>query len=528
MLKIVNTIDAQLSKITMYRVVLYYVAALLVVAVGLGALKLIPYQPTAIIFSVLFITTICVVANMLFAKVFKAFANAESVYITAFILALIISPPSAFLDSHYFMIAIWASVWAMASKFMFAIYKKHIFNPVAIGVVMSGLVGLTATWWVATFWMMPLVLVGGLLVTRKIQRFDLVVSFLVFALGTILASRFLYSSVTPDIGSVVTILQKSLIDAPAFFFAFAMLTEPLTTPPKRSLRILYGAFVGIIFAPAMHLWGVYSTPEIALVIGNIFSYLVGPKGKFFLTLKEKTLIAADTYNFAFAMDGARMLHFKPGQYLEWTVPSDAKGIDGKTLAGDSRGNRRYFTIASSPTERVISLGAKFYAPPSTFKKVLLAMKPGENILAGQLAGEFTLPKDVHQKLVFIAGGIGITPFTSMVTYLCDIKEKRDAVLLYTNRTEADIAYKEIFDRGAAEIGLRTIYALTDTATISPSWTGERGYITADMIRVKVPDYAEREFYLSGPHSMVVAFEKTLLDMGVKRRMIKKDFFPGFA
>jgi ferredoxin-NADP reductase len=150
------------------------------------------------------------------------------------------------------------------------------------------------------------------------------------------------------------------------------------------------------------------------------------------------------------------------------------------------------------------------------------------MLAGSIAGDFTLPWSKKKKLVFIAGGIGVTPFRSMVQYLVDKRESRDVVLFYSNKTESEIAYKDVFEAAqAAGIGFRAVYTLTDKTT-PPTWTGERGYVDAAMIARTVPDYRERTFFISGPHSMVTAFQKTLHDMGVPRRRIKADFFPGFA
>ncbi len=99
--------------------------------------------------------------------------------------------------------------------------------------------------------------------------------------------------------------------------------------------------------PTIHIGSIYSTPELALLVGNVFSALVNPKGKVILTLKENKQISDTTSEFIFSSN--RTLPFLPRQYMEWTLPHE------KT---DSRGDRRYFTIASSPTEKDIRLGVK--------------------------------------------------------------------------------------------------------------------------------------------------------------------------
>src|SRR5262249_23703832 len=143
-------------------------------------------------------------------------------------------------------------------------------------------------------------------------------------------------------------------------------------------------------------------------------------------------------------------------------------------------------------------------------------------------GDFTLPRDPTQKLVFIAGGIGITPYRSMLKYLLDTRQRRDVVVLYANRVAHDIAYRDVLDEAQAPLGANGVYTLTDTAAIPRDWTGQRGRITEAMVREAAPDYRERTFYLSGPSDMVKAFEHVLRRMGVSRRQIKRDFFPGLV
>jgi ferredoxin-NADP reductase len=291
----------------------------------------------------------------------------------------------------------------------------------------------------------------------------------------------------------------------------------MTTPPTKKLQVIYGILTGFLFAPAIHLGSIYSTPELALVVGNIFSYAVSPKHKLILRLKEKIKVASDSYDFIFLAN--QKMNFKPGQYMEWTLEHGRR---------DNRGMRRFFTIASSPTEKDIRLGVKFYDKPSSFKQNLMAMRPGETIVASQLAGNFVLPPDRSQKLVFIAGGIGVTPFRSMVKQLIDTSQQRDITIFYFNKSEQDIAYKDIFDEAQADLGLKVIYALTDLGSISPVWRGMKGPLSPEIIKQEVLDYKERLFYLSGPRSMVVSYEEVLSKLGVSREQIKIDYFPGFA
>jgi ferredoxin-NADP reductase len=397
----------------------------------------------------------------------------------------------------------------MASKYLFAIGKKHIFNPAAFAVAVTAIViNEPATWWIGgTIAMMPLVVGGGLLIVRKIRRFDLVLSFAAVAFATIIA--------TTSSADYATAITQTLLHSSFFFLAFVMLTEPLTSPPTATLRILYGALVGFLFAPNVHIGTFYFTPEIALLIGNVFSYAVSPKGRYMLTLTAIEQASTDVYDFVFKPD--RSFPFRPGQYLEWTL--------GHRHA-DDRGNRRYFTIASAPTEQSVRLGVKFYNPSSTFKHALATMKVGEKISAAHLAGGFVLPKKQDTKLVFIAGGIGITPFRAMIHYLLDMKEKRQITVLYANKTSADVAYKDILDRARLELGIKTVYSLSAEKT--PVLGMVNGPLDTALITREVPDYRERTFYISGPHAMVDAFKKTLIDMGVSRFKIKSDFFPGFV
>lgn len=500
-------IDNFLDQITMYRLLLYYLILLILGALVLSFFGLLAFTPLALIISTLVFIAVCWAANRIFALVFDAPTNFESVYITALILALIVAPFKGF---ESLPIYFWMGVWAMASKYILAINKKHLFNPAAFAVFLTSItIGGTANWWVGTLPMLPLVLLG-ILIVKKIRRFDLFCYFVIVGLLTIVGLSMLKGS------DPITILRKTFVDSPILFFAFVMLTEPLTTPPTKKLQAIYGALVGFLFSPQLTFAGLYTTPEIALLIGNIFSYIVSPKQKLILFIQEKKQQTEDICDFLFKKPAG--FSFTPGQYMEWTLAH--KGLD-------SRGNRRYFTLASSPTEDTIRLGVRFSNNGSSFKKALDNLNEKTPIVAASLTGDFTMPVDANKKLVFMAGGIGVTPFRSIIKYLIDKNEKRDIVMFYSNKLEEEIVYKDVFDEGQ-NVGVKTIYALTSKENVPKNWKGIVGRITPEIVMSQVPDYKERTFYISGPQGMVDGFKATLKKMGVPVTQVITDYFPGFA
>jgi len=501
-------IDNQLNKITMYRLVLYYLIALLGAAVLFSATGMLAYDVYALLASIGFLVGVSWITNRLFAWTFGVPANVESVYISALILALIITPVQSLND---FWFLFWAAVLAMASKYIVAIKGRHLFNPIAFAVALTYFAtNQSASWWVANSVLLPLVLIGGLLIIRKVGRFEMVGSFL----GTALAVTWLASIFT---GNFLATLKNLVLLSPFIFFAAVILTEPLTTPPTRQLRMIYGAIIGFLFVPQLHLGSFYITPELAIIIGNIYSYYVSPQPKLILKLKERVRLSPDIYEFIFTP--AQKLKFAPGQYMEWTLGHHDP---------DARGNRRYFTLASSPTEQNLRLGVKFYKASSSFKKAMFALDRSSEIVASQITGDFTLPLDPNQKCVFLAGGIGVTPFRSMIKYLLDTRQRRPITLIYAAKTTDDIVYKDLFDQAEKELGIKVIYTLTDTSKVPASWKGNVGRITREMIAKQIPGNRSAHYYLSGSRDMVDTFKDTLRELQIPNSHIITDYFAGLV
>lgn len=496
---------------------LLYLLFLVTAAIILSSLRILPYKPLDLISSGAYLVAVCYLSNKFFAYLFNTKPNLESRSITALILALIIGP-LPLLPNIWFLT--FAGVAAMASKYLLVWKQRHIFNPAAFGVLATALIlGQGASWWVGNKYLFPLVILGGLLLAQKIRRFHLIMSFLATYLGLSIL-----------LGVPVANL---LLHSPILFFAFVMLAEPLTAPQSQKLRLGYGVFIALLlivfqkFFPAIP----YSL-ELSLLAGNLAARIQNPDIRGILTLRKKEKLDTDIYpvrssHGALNPHGKTVGHsasngvygfwfeppqksfdFVPGQYLEWTLPHSHP---------DSRGIRRYFTIASSPTEKYIFLATRISEGGSSFKTKLMAIERGDEIIVSNREGEFILPPDQRRSLVFIAGGIGITPFRSIIRYLLDTNQKRDIVLLYSNRTAADAVFKDIFAAAQDKIGLRLRYVNTDA----------EGYINEQIIKQEVPDCQKALFYLSGPIPMVEAFEKLLVGMGVQKRQIKEDYFHGY-
>ncbi len=501
-------IDSFLNRTAMYRLVLYCLTFLTVVSLVLSVCGILSYSIVSLLLSLVIVLCVCMGVNMIFSYLWKVPTNVESSYITAFILFFLFSPVMSTADA---IVLASASAIAMASKYLIAYRGKHIFNPAAFAAAALALTQTgIAVWWIGTAWMLPFTLIAGLLIVRKIRKFALFLACVIASFLTVIVL-----GAVNNVGIVESVVQHA-VSWPIIFFASVMVTEPLTMPPRRHQQILYGAVIGVFSSWPIVIGPVYSTPELVLVLCNIYSAVTGMHRRLTLRLKEKFLVARETWEYVFTVHPP--ITFLPGQYLEWTLPHPHS---------DDRGNRRYFTVASSPTEKDIRLGVRIGEKTSTYKKHLKEMQPGDTLLAGQMAGDFVLPKDEKKKLVFMAGGIGFTPFRSMIKYLIDTKQQRDIVLFYGNRAPEDIAYGELLEEAKTAFGLRTTHVLSPSPNL-PVPKNAIETVTEEAIKAQVPDYAERMFYLSGPTGMVDAFKDLLTTMGVRRSHIVTDYFPGFA
>lgn len=195
-------------------------------------------------------------------------------------------------------------------------------------------------------------------------------------------------------------------------------------------------------------------------------------------------------------------HYTAGQFIELRVPHNNR---------DNRGDKRWFTLSSAPSEPFLTITTKF-APQdgSTFKAALLNLKPGAELDMAAPMGDFVLPKDSSIPLVFVAGGIGATPFRSMIKACQDSGEQRDITLLYGAHSHGEVAFSEIFKPLGKHFIPVVGKSLSAKLILSLAEPADNAYI-----------------YLSGPEAMIEALQKDLRQAGVDRRHIQTDFFVNY-
>jgi glycine betaine catabolism B len=495
-----NSLTFWLQKTTMYRLMLHIMLVLLLAAVFLSAAGILPYDARSITLQVIFLTGICWGSNAIIARALNIQPNTESSLITGLILTALAGPLA--LPRDWPVIVVMA-ISAIGSKYLLTIKRSHVFNPAAFGAVASALIlGYPASWWVGSRMLMPVILLGGVLMMAKMRRWHLVGSFLGVYLGLMVLEALLIQG--RSLAETVLALRYAATSASLLFFAFVMLIEPLTAPQTTARRTVFGVFTAIALFVLQRLFLVPYSLEAALLAGNIFARFIDPDFRQALVLARKEFLTPALGSFWF--EPTRRFSFAPGQFLEYTVAHSRP---------DTRGVRRYFTIASSPTEPQILLAARFSRPGSTFKQALKNKRKGDEVVASKVAGDFVLPPDSARKLAFIAGGIGITPFRSMVKYLLDTNQPRDIVLLYGARAEEELIFRDIFEEAQMRFGMRVVYVISRL-------------IDKEAIRKEVPDFTTLLFYVSGPEPMVQGVSKILAGMGIARRQIKRDYFPGYA
>lgn len=219
---------------------------------------------------------------------------------------------------------------------------------------------------------------------------------------------------------------------------------------------------------------------------------------FLVKFLRRERLADSTFGFTFE----KPFNFLPGQYVTIFLDTDS----------------RDFTIASSPLEKDFTIVTK--SGISKFKQTLFNLTIGSKIQIKHPAGGFTLHEFKSPK-VFLAGGIGVTPFYSMITTVSKNNLSIPITLFVSFSKKSDIIFYDELSKIADE-NIKIIFTLSQDV-----WNGETGRITEELIRKYVPNLQEPECLIAGGEEMTYDTEELLLQMGIENSRIRLDIFTGY-
>ena len=237
-------------------------------------------------------------------------------------------------------------------------------------------------------------------------------------------------------------------------------------------------------------------------------------------LKEKKNEADGVKSFIFESTETQM-YFLPGQHVIIRFPD---------LEGDQRGKMRHFSISTSPLEgKYIGITTSIEPMDSPFKRKLDSLDRGEEVDVFGAIGKFIFEPSLWKEriIVLVAGGIGITPFRSMIKYALSMNGNFRIRLLYSGKTSNSLIFrKELDGLATGDSRLKIFY----TVTGEPEGSGNlhRGRVDQEFIRANVEELDNAMFYICGPPRMVDEETRVIVsDLGVDRNRIRTEQFLGY-
>ena len=201
------------------------------------------------------------------------------------------------------------------------------------------------------------------------------------------------------------------------------------------------------------------------------------------------------------------LEYKPGQFLHI-----------KLLRNGKLSSSHPFTLSSSPTWENLAITPKELGD---FTRTIKNTKPGDRAFIDAPYGVFSFLNTSGQDLVFIAGGIGITPFMSMLRYMNDKKLQKNVTLFWGNKSEKDLLFTEELKSFKNNLeNLTLVYVMSR----QKDWAGEKGRVNGKLIQKYVPDLQAPDFFICGPPAMSKAVIQDLKRLGVKTHRIHHELF----
>jgi ferredoxin-NADP reductase len=237
---------------------------------------------------------------------------------------------------------------------------------------------------------------------------------------------------------------------------------------------------------------------------------------FEVRLKDRKVVAEGTMAFYFEKPAG--FEFRAGQFSNFTL------IDPPET--DAEGNLRSFSIASAPAEERLMVATRMR--DTAFKRVLKSVAPGTELKMDGPFGSFTLHGARSRPAVFVAGGIGITPFRSMILDATEKNRDQRLFLFYSNRRPEDAAFlTELQEIAKRDASFQCIGTFTDLEKSQLPWEGETGWIDQPMLARHLSELAAPIYYSAGPPAMVAAMREMLLRAGVDEDDIRTEDFAGY-
>jgi ferredoxin-NADP reductase len=232
-------------------------------------------------------------------------------------------------------------------------------------------------------------------------------------------------------------------------------------------------------------------------------------------IEEKREVAKGTLLVTFDLLGEEVA-FTPGQYFFVTLPD--VGYE------DDKGLRRHITVVTSPNERGV-LGFATRMRDSAFKRSLDELPVGTEVEVEPPKGSFALPEDTSRPLVFVAGGIGITVFRSMLRFIREEGLPYRVTMIYSNRDRESTAFlDELRELEQENPDLRLVLTMTQ----DPGWPGETRRIDSRFFRDHLEgDLNENTFLVAGPPAMVEGVQDALTKAGVDDENVVAERYSGY-
>jgi ferredoxin-NADP reductase len=193
---------------------------------------------------------------------------------------------------------------------------------------------------------------------------------------------------------------------------------------------------------------------------------------------------------------------------------------------DGEGDTRTFTIASAPHEPELMIATRMR--DTAFKRVLKKAAPGTAVQIDGPNGEMVLHDDAARPAIFLAGGIGITPFLSMARHAAKERLPHRVYLFYSNRRPEDAAFlPELQNLERLNSNYRLIATMAEAEKSARPWSGETGFIRREMLERHLPAGVSPVYYFAGPPAMTMAMQQMLQGMGVAEDSMRYEEFYGY-